>query len=298
MLKWVVNARTIAELIWGHPANRGRRLRTLIRSAAWQARKRLGRGPIQARLHHDLKIRCYPDSGDASRVFYYNGMPDPQEMLFLKHYLRPGDNVIDAGANIGIYTLFLASIVGPDGHVLAFEPDSLCASRLRENVLLNRLSNVTVKQAAVADYAGSAEFSLGGDEAGTFADLRKTERTQTVEVVRLADEKLNFAAGKMDVEGAEPAALRGADLARQNPPVWLIELTRRTLSRSGTSLEYVVDLLRGHGYQLWAYDPDTRTLTEWRERPRKPGQVGDAIAIAQGHLDFVRQRLVDHRRVH
>ena len=284
-------AETIVRLIWTHPSNHGRRVKTLLRAILWQGWKRTVARPVNLRFG-SLKLRCHPDSGDAGRAIYFNALPDPDEMLFLKHLLRPGDNAVDAGANIGLYTLFLADLV-KTGTVLSFEPDSTCAGRLRENVRLNGLDNVVVRQAAVSDRAGRAEFSSGEDEAGAFTALRKSDATQIVDVVRLADEidGTRFAVGKMDVEGAEPAALRGAELKRHNPPVWLIELTRRTLRRSGTSLEEVVGLLKENGYSLWRYDSGARELIEWTERPREPGHVGDAIAIADDHLDEVRTRL-------
>jgi FkbM family methyltransferase len=283
-------AARILGLIWHHPSNEGARLAGVVRSVLWQAQKRLGIS-AEAKVG-DLRIRCYPDSEDASRVVYFKGIPDPNEMLFLNHYLRPGDNVIDAGANIGIYTLHLAQLVAP-GRVLSFEPDAKSAERLQENVRLNKLTNVTIRQAAVSDFHGVATFTAGDDTAGAFSDLRASEATQRVEVVRLADEMgtLKWAPAKLDVEGAEPAALRRAMLESHNPPVWLIELTRRTLSRSGTSLESVRATLNALGYSLWSYDPGTRQLKEWFERPRQPGKVGDAIAIANAKLEDVRDRI-------
>jgi FkbM family methyltransferase len=265
----------------------------LLRSVWWQARKRLLKTATDVRLPFGPIIRCYPDSQDASRVLYFNGIPDPNEMGFLRHYLRPGDNAIDAGANIGIYTLYLASLVGPTGTVLAFEPDKTCAARLRENVEINRLQNVTVRQAAISDFKGTAEFNEAADAAGSFAELRPSKRTQTVQVVMLKDEigATKYTFGKMDVEGAEPKALLGAPLETHNPPVWQIELTRRTLKRSGTALEDVVSMLESHGYRLWTYNPKKRELIEWIERPRKPGHVGDVLAIADYYVSEVRQRI-------
>src|SRR6476659_6267100 len=76
-----------------------------------------------------------------------------------------------------------------------------------------------------------------------------------------------------------------------NPPVWTIELTRRTLKRSGRSLDAVVAMLRAAGLSLRSYDPTSRELNPWRECDRKIGHVGDAVAIADDHLSQVRQRL-------
>lgn len=283
---------TILELIWTHPANEGRRLSTIARAVGWQLWKRAVGRPITVR-YFGSRIRCYPDSSNASLVIYFNGLFDPSEMIFFQHYLRLGDNVIDAGANIGLYSLFFSEIVGPGGRVLAFEPDPICARRFRENMAINKCTNVELKEVAVSDSNAIAEFSVGEDAAGAFASLRTAEKTREVRTVRIADEMngLTFAAGKMDVEGAEPLALAGSMLEHHDPPVWTIELTRRTLDRSGTSLEEVVSMLRNNGFSLWRCEAKSRLLVPWEERPRKPGQVGDAIAIADSHLEKVRQRL-------
>jgi len=226
-------------------------------------------------------------------VIYFNGLFDPHEMLFFRHYLQAGDNVIDAGANIGLYSLFFSELVGPEGKVLAFEPDPICAARFLENMSINDVRNVELKQVAVSDRPGTVDFSVGEDAAGALASLRSVGKTCKVPTVRIADELngLMFAAGKMDVEGAEPIALIGAMLERHNPPLWTIELTRRTLKRSGTELEDVIAMLRERGFSLWRYEPKVRQLIRWAERPRKPGHVGDAIAIADSHLERVRRRI-------
>ena len=288
-------AATLAKLIWDHPANRGRKVRALAGSVAWQCYKRTIARPFDLEVFGDLKFRCYPDSHEASRLIYFSGLPDPTEMMFLKRYLRPGDRAIDAGANVGLYTLYLASLVGPDGQVLAFEPDQVSGGRLRENVAINRLDNVTVRLAAVSDFTGTADFTAGVDIANCFSDLKEFgEERQQVEVVKLDSEvREPFAVCKMDVEGAEPAALRGAErlLAEANPPVWLLELTDRTLKRSGSSIESLRQWLLERGYRLWDYDADANALGEWEPRPRRPGFVGDAIAIADRKLEDVRSRL-------
>ncbi len=71
--------------------------------------------------------------------------------------------VIDVGANVGYYALMAATRVGPSGRVIAYEPGPAPAARLRENVALNGLSNVTVVEAAVADRPGTLHLNLVED---------------------------------------------------------------------------------------------------------------------------------------
>ena len=252
--------------------------------------------PIDIRAFGSLTFRCYANSHDASRMIYFSGLPDPHEMIFLKHYLRPGDAAIDAGANVGVYTLFMANLVGPEGRVTAFEPGDTASERLAENVALNHLSQVTIRKAALADFKGTADFNQDEDTSNALSSLRDSgSGKRPVSVVTLDSEigEADFAVCKMDVEGAEFAALRGAEgcLSRLNPPVWLLELTNRTMKRSGSSVDELRSWLKERGYELWTYVPDANLLEPWVERPRKAGRVGDAIAIADRRLEEVRARL-------
>jgi hypothetical protein len=66
----------------------------------------------------------------------------------LKH-VRPGSTVIEAGANFGAYTVFFAEKAGPNGHVVAFEPQNLVHQVLGANMLFNGFNQVqTINGAA------------------------------------------------------------------------------------------------------------------------------------------------------
>jgi FkbM family methyltransferase len=199
-------------VIWEHPANRRCRVRSLARSAGWQIWKRLIGKPFNFTIYDDVKVRCFSDGHEAGRIIYFNGWPDPAEMMFTKRFLRQGDRYIDAGANIGIYTLLAAKLVGETGHVVAFEPDLKAFSRLSGNIRDNGLTNaVTLRQAALAGAKGTAEFTAGIDSGNSLAYLApKAARTQTVELTTL-DSELGgdtYAMCKMDLEGAEFVAWR------------------------------------------------------------------------------------------
>jgi predicted methyltransferase len=93
---------------------------------------------MEVSAYGDTSLLCYPRSNSASNVIYFTPYYDYDEMHFLQRYLRPGDVVIDAGANIGTYTLLAATCVGPTGQVIAFEPAPVAFARLRENVARKR----------------------------------------------------------------------------------------------------------------------------------------------------------------
>lgn len=283
----------LAGLIWTHPSNRHRRSRAIAKSLGWQIYKRTVRKPTDIKAF-GFRFRCYPDSRDASRMIYFNSEPDPGEMEFIRRYLRPGDHVIDAGANVGVYSLLLASLVGPTGRVLAFEPDPKTADRLRENAEINHATNITVRQAAISDTRGTAEFTQGEDTGNTLYRLKTFDRPpQTVEVTTFDSEIAQgaYQLCKMDIEGAELAALHGAAnlLQMANPPVWLMELSEKSMARSGHCVADIQTLMAEHGFSLWRYKDGS--LIPFVSMPRKPGHVGDGIAIADTALETVRARL-------
>ncbi len=127
--------------------------------------------------------------------------------------IRPGANVVDIGANIGIFTVLAARRVGPAGRVIAIEPNRETADRLERNVALNSLGNVVVYRAAVTGTAG--QFTLHTGEESIFSALvpvdgrwSLTGTTQTIDGIPLADilqqegiDCVDFL--KIDCEGGE-----------------------------------------------------------------------------------------------
>ena len=83
------------------------------------------------------------------------------ERKFLQRLLQevqPGDAAYDIGANLGLYTVFLAKAVGENGCVVAFEPEQRSLHRCRENVKLNALENVQLFDRALSNEDTEANF--------------------------------------------------------------------------------------------------------------------------------------------
>jgi FkbM family methyltransferase len=292
----VPTVQELASFIWPHPANRGRQFRALGKALAWQIYKRLTGRYWDLNVFNGLRLRCYPNSTSASLVLYCNGRPDYHEMAFMEHYLRPGDGFIDVGANIGVYTLLAASLVGETGRVEAFEPGLKVLVRLKENVALNHLSTASIHAAAVGNVQGSIRLTRDLDTmnrvfTGPFEDKGTSKTTVAVPCVRLDDVLPDrvYAMGKMDIEGAEPLALQGAQgmLKAANPPVWLLEMNS-LLHGFGWTERQLMDWLKDRGYALALYEVNRRELrfadTPWRERP-------NVLAIAQSRYDEVMAKL-------
>jgi len=281
--------------VWRHPSNQGRRFRAVGRAIGWQARKRIT-GKPRLVTFGPYEIMCYPDTGSAANVIYFTERFDPVELAFLDLYLRPGDNVVDAGANIGLYSLWATALVGAAGRVDAFEAAPHTAERLRENLALNGLEGrVTVHQVAVSDAEGELDFYVDFDVSNQVVpqgkDASDLSRVETVRAVALGEvlPDIGYALGKLDVEGAEVAALKGwsAGLERGNPPVLLLEVLQGQLERQGTSRGELVGLLHEFGYGLFSFDPVTAALGEMSTAHLG----GNVIAVKLDRVEFVTERL-------
>jgi FkbM family methyltransferase len=216
-------------------------MRALARGWGWQVRKRVLRRPVDV-AYEGYVLRCHPDSQSASNVWYFTARYDHDEMDFLDRYLRPGDRVIDIGANIGTYVLFAARRIGPDGRITALEPEPRNATRLQENIDLNALGSlVEVHAVAVASETGEVEFTLDHDVSNAIVLTGAARGTRTVVPAVRLDEVVEaherLAVAKMDVEGAEAMAMRGAEalLAERLPPVWITEILENQLQKLGSS---------------------------------------------------------------
>ncbi len=116
------------------------------------------------------------------------------------------------------------------GHVDAFEPADVPASRLEENLKLNSLDNVTIHRAVASDREGRVTFGFSDEDciahvegAGDFAD--GGHDVSAIRLDRVLGTTTALAMVKFDIEGYEPFALRGAAelLKDGNPPVMQIE---------------------------------------------------------------------------
>jgi FkbM family methyltransferase len=131
---------------------------------------------------------------------------------------RPGNRVVDVGANIGYYVLLFRRLIGPDAAIDAFEPDPDNRVELERNVRANALPNVRLHAAAVGARAGTVALAPGLNS--------KVEASGTVQVPMVT---LDAAVSgrvdllKIDVDGYEGFVLEGAQglLERERPALFL-----------------------------------------------------------------------------
>ncbi len=177
----------------------------------------------------------------------------------LKQHLRPGQTFFDVGANAGFFTMIAARLVGPSGRCFAFDPAPENVASIREQIDLNELRQCSAVQAAVGAEPGEADFyfDMAGSPTGHLANKSAGASSSGSHRLWVEVETLDLAATKyarpdfikMDVEGAEVAALEGAKgLLTDVRPAWLIELHGSAKARQ------VRDILVAADYRLFSLD--------------------------------------------
>lgn len=196
-------------------------------------------------------------------------LAEPRERRFLREQVELGMVVFDVGANVGFYTLLLADRVGPEGRVHAFEPDPLSFEILKSRAAGH--SNIEINQTAVGDHAGTITLYTNRSNR---ADNRVhpslgSETAEAVEVPLTTLDDYCAARGieridavKMDIQGAEVAALKGfrKTVDRLKPRWMLIEFSPEHLRGAGSSPEAFWGILGEMGYEPWGFEEDGKVF--------------------------------------
>ena len=211
-----------------------------------------------------FKYLAEPTSLIGWHVLYF-GVYDYENERLLKSLLRPGGVVLDVGANVGWDTLTMASLVGPSGRVVAFEPNPNVRDRLEENIARNSLAHVTVLPLALADRSGSVHIhtpkatDVGAGDGHIASKVSATDSSSdTVEVKsetldhlwpELRLDRLDLI--MVDAEGWDWNVLKGAEatLAKYRPHV-LFEYDDSFNSRGGGSQQKFEELFVALDYKL------------------------------------------------
>jgi len=214
----------------------------------------------------------------ASNSIYFFGDYDPLMTSVVRHFVREGQTAFDIGTDRGWFSLLMGSSVGDSGEVHAFEALPTNAARLRNNIALNRMSWVRIQEGAVCDQAGTATFQLPTlDVLQDYPDVQhcsgvgyltdvSSANTITVPTVTLDDyvaqheiQRIDFM--KIDIEGAEVSALRGATrLLERRRPILAVEYNRMALHRAGTSMQELDQLLENLSYDRFEFNGRFRKL--------------------------------------
>src|SRR5579863_856837 len=245
------------ESISGHPqTNRAQIVEQFLNSSEYRSRNSLPAWMKEQKkfwfiheLANGTRFWVRADDSDISQPVTA-GSFEPTETAFVKRHVRKGMNVADIGANIGWFTVLMANIVGPSGHVDAIEPRKDLCWHLRRTVCENKLRNVSIYECALsaADGCGFVCFpeddpNPGGTHLHVNGPHASGVRYQPVDVKQLDSivrAPIDFI--KIDVEGAEKLVFDGAKIILTKcRPIIMTEINPQCLKRTSkiSEMEYL-----------------------------------------------------------
>jgi FkbM family methyltransferase len=195
----------------------------------------------------------------------------PELPILRRHGLRPGARAFDIGAHKGVVAMLLAEAVGPEGSVLAVEPNLHNCRAAEENCLLNGYRNVEVLRGAVGDRAGTIVM--------TEMPIAKVDTTGLwgkVEVPCYTVDDLAAEHGRpdvlyIDVEGFETQVLRGARATLESRPDCYVEVHVGVgLEHMGNTVESVLECFPSGAFDLLVA-PGAMYHEETEFAPFEPG---------------------------
>jgi FkbM family methyltransferase len=204
--------------------------------------------------------------------YLLSGIWEELTTKLFKEVVKEGDVVVDLGANIGYFTLLAARLVGSEGKVYSFEPEPLNHGLLLKNIELNRYDNVVAMQKAVSDTSGQVKFFLDRKDTGAHSIYQSDDSREHIEIESVTldeffqDKNYRVNVIKMDIEGAELAALAGMQrIIQENEDLKLfVEFHLPTIASSGISpQEFIRRLLEDYHFSILAigdYSKDKKYL--------------------------------------
>lgn len=221
---------------------------------------------------------------------------EPDITALMMRAIKPGDFVIDVGANVGIFTVLMAKLVGDTGMVYAFEPDPDNFTQLVRNIELNHGINVIAclnpvweKREPVLFHrcadsgGGGALWNPGlytGNEKTRLQDAEPIETTATTleRVIKQADRRCTFL--KVDTEGADEKILSA--LGPYRPDYIIAESNPFGAKQFGCDNVSMRKLMRSYGYDCFLMTEDD-TL---------PAMVPDNTTLTNGFNGYVYMNLL------
>lgn len=260
--------------------------RALLESAEF----RQGRASyIVVDIGHGLRAVIDPQEPEFGRHIAAGGGWEPHIVDAIRLNLAPGQVFVDVGGNVGIMSFNAASVVGPSGKVIAFEPNPHNVSAFRRGIVANDFPHITVFPLALSDH----RHMIGLTSASNAKVLGDAVATQAAEVIQAisADEILKDEARidlvKIDIEGYELPALKGMQgvLAGHKPKI-LCEFNPLCLRAQGgiepsALADFIYELtdkveIIEHGGGRTVVSSTENLLQLWHQR--------DEAATRAGHL--------------
>lgn len=230
-------------------------------------------------IHDGIKV-IVPDTLESITTYVLQEQLDwfEEEINAVRSILKPGQIAIDIGANLGVYSLSMAAVVGNSGRVIAFEPSPDVAALLESSAKLNHLHQLEVVRQAVGASQGEARLYI--DRNSELSQLVQgntdynmptinVERTSLDEWAVEVDIQGPISFIKMDAEGQELEIIKGAKkLLREQDPIILFEV------KHGEDLHLeLVEAFAEYGYKSYRLLPGPLLLAPFDPKSAVDGYL-------------------------
>jgi FkbM family methyltransferase len=219
------------------------------------------------------------------------------ELRVVRYLVKPGNSVIDIGANIGVYSKIFSKLVGPEGHVYSIEPFLATFEILCYNVRKLHLNNVEPINVAVSDSDRIVTMALPFNASGAETHYRASITTNPVGNSKIEtsnvqattidsrflskSEKISFI--KCDVEGHEPACIKGAaKFLAQSQAAWLIEISGEP-DDMDSAAHNIFKTFHDQDYSAWWYDGNKL------KRRRAGDKSTNYFFLKENHVDILKK---------
>jgi FkbM family methyltransferase len=213
-----------------------------------------------------------------------------------KKLLKEGDVVVDMGANIGYFTLLAAQLVGAGGKVYSFEPEPRNFGYLTKNIELNNYTQVNAFQKAVSDKNGTINLYVSNVETGSHTiipDEEDKKEKDTVEIETISPDnffkdkgnRIDFV--KIDIEGAEPLAIKGMEgIIKENEDMKiLMEFYPAKIKEMGYSpKDLMTKLFNEQGFRIFTIGGEYKIK---KEKHKKINSVDELLSMCSGERDHI-----------
>ncbi len=252
-------------------------------------------------LKSGQKIFVDTRSVDIGTHLMFGGWWESNYATAFCNLLKPGDVVLDIGANHGFYSLIAAPRILPGGHVYAFEPSKSFYDLIRASVSVNGLGDtVSVVNLALGDseadvtlefdrhWSGDGHLQMGQTRSA-ISDFQTELVRETVKCVSL-DNYLGAKLAKvdvikMDIEGAEGLAIKGMSkiIDRSRNLKMMMEFCPAMMAGLECDASFVVQFLESRGFMCWEISVNGELLpARWQKLLQDPDTIRNVIVSRQG----------------
>jgi FkbM family methyltransferase len=187
---------------------------------------------------------------------FYKKMVDKKELGLFRELIKPGDTILDIGANIGLYTKYFSELAGPKGTVHSFEPDTTNFNYFKR--VTKNLSNVHGIYSAVSNNNTPLKIytshRLNVDHRTYPVDeFASSYEVPATSIDAYVNQQFKVDVIKMDIQGAEYPALLGMEKTLLSNPniVLFMEICPSALRDFGVDVNTIYNFIEGIGFQIF-----------------------------------------------